>query len=200
MLSGVQYLVMSSISVCQNPCSPPQSQPWATGTKGRYCIMSVHRVLCVSAMSPSHGRQSDSNVSPITPHSVSFHSVTMLHQSEVTQLITQHNQTLCTAQPYVFHRTELSCVKQKNMKLQNTKTTYKSLQKNKGNLPLVPYCTSQHPKVSIWGWIILHSTTRRNITSFTELPRYVNNARNINNVVAYKDNTCPIISKFSSTV
>ena len=122
--------------------------------------MSVHRALCVCQQCHCHcqsvtlkchlhmnGHQSDSNVSSIMSHSVSFRSVAILHQSEVAQLITQHNQTLCTARPYMFYRSELSCVKQKNMKLQNTKTTYKTAQKNEGNLPLVPYCTSQHPKV-----------------------------------------------------
>lgn len=59
----------------------------------------------------------------------------------------QHNQTFCTAQSYVCHRSEMLRAKQKNMKLQNTKTKHKSLQQNDGNLPLVPYCSSQHPKV-----------------------------------------------------
>lgn len=141
-----------------------------------------------------NGHQSDS-VSSIMSRSVSFRSVAILHQSEVTQLITQHNQTLCTAQPYVFHRSELSCVKQKNTKVQNTKTTYKSLQKKEGNLPLVPYCTSQHPKV----YSEFHHPPQH-CTKEYKLPRYVNNARNINNLVVYKDDICPVISKFSSTV
>jgi len=101
------------------PPSPPVNL-WTTGTKGRYA-QCLSTMCCVCQQCHCHcenkchlhmnGHQSDSNVSTITSRSVRFCSVAILHQSEVTQLITQHNQTLCTAQPYVFHHSEVSRVK-----------------------------------------------------------------------------------------